>query len=595
MKQLFWKPALICGLALSLSSIGAFARAEPKPGRGGEKGGDKPQVNRGAMPHPRGAGATQPARGGSPHVSGQGGIHAPAMPGPHQSSGNGRQQAIMNRTPSFSRPNISRPNIGDRRNVTTHPPVTVHPAMGDRIGNSSGVKGPGAGISETRHPSNPGTRGDVSSRTEVRRFESNRASITNRPFVGNTVNFNNRTYNVAHSSYQPAYYRHSGYHGYWNGNRGFGGSSFGAGLGYGLGSGLGYGVGSNLGYGWGLGGGSGYGRGYGGYGYRPFGWGWGGWGLGSMMYSSGYLGYSNPYYIAAGPVVYNYAQPIPVSYNITGASAIDPNSSDDVLNNAIAAFKQNDYDAALDITNQGIAQFPDDAVLHEFRALVLFARHDYQQAAATIHSVLAVGPGWDWTTLSSMYSSIAIYTDQFRALEAFTQQNPGDAAGRFLLAYHDMSCGHPDAAARELRHVVRLMPNDRVAADLLKMVSAPPSGQPDETAERPSPQPPQELTRPAAEPVDPAMLVGTWNATRPDGSEFKLTMTNDSKFTWSFTQGNQAAQNFGGTFSVEGNVLALERKDGGSLIAAVIPSGNRRFNFKLLGASDADPGLDFSR
>ena len=41
-----------------------------------------------------------------------------------------------------------------------------------------------------------------------------------------------------------------------------------------------------------------------------------------------------------------------------------------------------DYDAALDIVNKGIAQYPDDAVLHEFRSLVLFARQDYQQSAA---------------------------------------------------------------------------------------------------------------------------------------------------------------------------------------------------------------------
>ena len=213
--------------------------------------------------------------------------------------------------------------------------------------------------------------------------------------------------------------------------------------------------------------------GYGGYGYRPFGWGLGGWGLGSLIYNSGYLGYSNPYYNNSYGSIgnYSYSQPIPVAYNasvVVGQN--DPNSADEVLNNADAAFQQNDYDAALDIINKGIAQYPDDAVLHEFRALVLFARQDYQQAASTIHSVLAVGPGWDWTTLSSMYSSVAVYTEQLRALEAFTKANPQDAASRFLLAYHYMSCGHADAATRQLEQVVKLMPNDRVAADLLKML-----------------------------------------------------------------------------------------------------------------------------
>jgi uncharacterized protein (TIGR03066 family) len=96
-------------------------------------------------------------------------------------------------------------------------------------------------------------------------------------------------------------------------------------------------------------------------------------------------------------------------------------------------------------------------------------------------------------------------------------------------------------------------------------------------------------------PIDPAMLVGTWKASRPDGSKFNLTLTNDGKFNWSFAQKGQAAQAFGGSYSVEGNVLALERKDGGSLIAEVTPGGEARFNFKLLGAPAEDPGLDFSR
>ena len=386
-----------------------------------------------------------------------------------------------------------------------------------------------------------------------------------------------------------------------------------SGLGFGLGSSLGYQLGGS-GYGWGLGnsygyggyggyggGYGGYGGGYGGYGYRPFGWGLGGWGLGSLIYNSGYLGYSNPYYNNSYSSFgnYNYSQPIPVSYNSSMVVAgYDPNSASEVLNNADAAFRQNDYDAALDIINKGLAQYPDDAVLHEFRALVLFARRDYQQAAATIHSVLAVGPGWDWTTLSSMYASVSIYTEQLRALEGFTKENPQDAASRFLLAYHYMSCGHPDAAARHLQQVVKLMPNDRVAVDVLKMVSAPQAGQPGQpvdTAQQPKPQPPQEPARPAVKPVDPATLVGVWKAARPDGSKFDLTLTDDAKFTWSFSQKDQPAQAFGGTYSVEGNVLALERKDGGSLIAEVTPGGEAKFNFKLLGAPQEDPGLNFSR
>ncbi len=424
------------------------------------------------------------------------------------------------------------------------------------------------------------------------RIQPQHSAIVNRPFVGNSANFNNRQLNFAHSGYRPAYYRHPLYHGYWNGNR-FG-TGFGYGMGFGLGSRLGFGYGG-YGPGWGYGGYSPYG--YGRYGYRPFGWGLGGWGLGAMYYNSGYLGYYNPYYMNNYSSFgnYSYSQPIPVAYN-TSVTVVqgDPNSADQALDSAIAAFKQDNYDAALDITNKGLARYPDDAVLHEFRALVLFAKHDYQQSAATIHAVLAVGPGWDWTTLSSLYTTVAIYTEQLRALEAFTRANPQDAASRFLLAYHYMSTGHPDAAVRPLQEVVTLKPNDRVAADVLKMVALPPAGQPSVTAEQPTPQPP-DSTRPAANPVDPSILLGTWRAARPDGSQFSLILTNDAKFTWSFTPKGQPAQSFGGTYSVDGNVLALERKDGGSLIAEVTLGGASKFNFKMVGAPDDDPGLDFSK
>ena len=89
--------------------------------------------------------------------------------------------------------------------------------------------------------------------------------------------------------------------------------------------------------------------------------------------------------------------------------------------------------------------------------------------------------------------------------------------------------------------------------------------------------------------------MGTWKAARPDGSKFNLTLTSEKTFVWSFAPKDQKAQKFGGTYSVEVNVLALERKDGGSLIAEVTPGGDAKFNFKMLGGPADDPGLDFSK
>ena len=379
------------------------------------------------------------------------------------------------------------------------------------------------------------------------------------------------------------------YHGYWNGNYGFGGG-YGGGWG-GYGGGWGYGGGLGFGLGMGLGMGLGYGL-------SPLGWGYGGWGLGGMAYNSGYLGYSNPYYNNSFGG-YNYSQPIPVDYNASPtATGATGNAADDVLNSAVAAFKQADYDAALDIINKGIAQYPTDSVMHELRALVLFAKGDYQQAAATIHSVLAIGPGWDWTTLAGLYTNIVIYTNQLRALEASVRSNPQDAAGHFLLAYHYMTAGHADAAAAQLQQVVTLISTDRVAGDMLKMISKPPAGESATSAEQPTPRPPvetQAAASPEAAPVDPATLVGSWQASRADGSKFELTLSKDSTFTWKFSPKGEPAQEFSGKYTVEVNVLALERKTGGSLIGAVTPGNAKTFNFRLVGAPPDDKGLDFGR
>jgi tetratricopeptide (TPR) repeat protein len=442
---------------------------------------------------------------------------------------------------------------------------------------------------------------------------SSRSGISSRTVGGNSVNIGNQTVNLANNNYSASFNNHSFYHGYWNGN-GWGGGGFGrfGGFGpFGYG-GFGYGGFGPFGYGgFGLGyGGFGFGRGYFGY---PLGWGLGAWGLGSLLYGSGYLGYNNPYYGGGGGGGsfggYSYSQPIPVNYASTSVAATTDsttqNPADAMLNDAIAAFKQGDYDTALNIVNRAITQYPSDSVLHEFRALVLFAKGNYREAAATLHSVLAVGPGWDWTTLSTLYPNIAIYTDQLRALENHIRNHPQDGAARFVLAYHYMTEGHADAAARQLEQVVQLVSNDRVAAELLRMLKPPAAGQSatgQATDQRgPAPRPPaesatapSEQSQPAPKPIDPATLTGTWSASKPDGSKFELALNKDSTFRWKFTQGKQT-NDFTGKYSVEANVLSLERKEGGALVGEVIPEGNGKFKFKAVGGPADDPGLDFQR
>jgi tetratricopeptide (TPR) repeat protein len=610
MKRNFWKTAIACGLAFCLGSDLSVAETAPQAGvpdtlltqsgRGGQKGGGGQRgggrVGGGSSPGRGSAmgGQRSPSRGNDGRGgSGRGAIHAPSTNGPRLGGtrfGSGRSGHISGpgHSPSFSRPS-ERP--GSRNSISNS--ISGRQDRGPER-SASGASRSVPSFDGRNNGRNSGLNNLLrgSDRDNGGR-QINHARIGSRPFQGNSINFNNRTFNVGSSHYRPSHYGHHRYHGYWNGNRRWGSGNYGGYnnyLGYGYGNGWGWGLGSNYRGGLGF-------RSYGGYGYRPLGWGLGGWGLGSLIYNSGYLGYSNPYYVNSGTTVYNYMQPIPVSYNtsvvVDDASV---NSADAVLNSAVEAFRQNNYDQALDITNKGIAQYPDDAVLHEFRSLVLFARQDFQQSAATIHSVLAIGPGWDWTTMIGMYSDAELYTGQLRALEGFTRSNAQDAASHFLLAYHYMTCGHPDAAARQLQSVVSLMPNDRVAADILRMLEPPkPESENDLGTSATSTRTVDQSEEAAVKPIDANTLVGTWSASRGDGSAFRLDLTGDGRFTWSFTPRDQAPQEFGGTYSVEQNVIVLERKDGGSLIAEVTPVDSGRFNFRLLGAAEDDQGLEFRK
>src|SRR5262249_2595179 len=137
------------------------------------------------------------------------------------------------------------------------------------------------------------------------------------------------------------------------------------------------------------------------------------WGANAIGNAFGYSDYSNPYYSDSGSAVYSepcYAMPIePAAETATtttaAASPLPPGVSQDTISQfdqGRAAFYEGKYDEALKLTDAAMTQMPRDAVLHEFRALVLFALRRYTEAAATLHPVLDVGPGWDWKTMCSL-------------------------------------------------------------------------------------------------------------------------------------------------------------------------------------------------
>ena len=91
--------------------------------------------------------------------------------------------------------------------------------------------------------------------------------------------------------------------------------------------------------------------------------------------------------------------------------------------------------------------------------------------------------------------------------------------------------------------------------------------------------------------IDATKIVGNWTAKRPNGPTFSLNLTDDSKFKWGYEQGTKH-QEFGGTYSVDGAILVLQRTDGAQM-PGLVTLANNGFNFKLYGGPPDDQGLDF--
>jgi tetratricopeptide (TPR) repeat protein len=316
------------------------------------------------------------------------------------------------------------------------------------------------------------------------------------------------------------------------------------------------------------------------------------WGLNAAAYAFGYWGYSNPYYTESYPVgggaYVDYSQPIVVEEAPAEAAAPDappaPGIAD--FDAARQAFFQGDYAAALTSTNKALAALPNDPIIHEFRALVAFAQGKYKDAAAGLYSVLSVGPGWDWTTLSSLYPSVEVYTKHLRALEASLKQNPQANDARFVLAYHYMTSGAKDAAAKQYAEIYKQTPQDNLVKQLLLMTGGPEAlGAPSVATEPASPEAPA---------VPAADLVGTWNASGQGNAKFLMELAKDGTFSWTFTQAGKP-QTVKGVFALDGNVLAMEPESGGVMLAEVTPPKGGSFEFQMLGAPPGDPGLKFVR
>jgi tetratricopeptide (TPR) repeat protein len=314
------------------------------------------------------------------------------------------------------------------------------------------------------------------------------------------------------------------------------------------------------------------------------------WGANALGYGFGYSDYSNPYYTESMPAYYT--EPvISAPMEVVQAPAVQVEGSlppgvspegASKFDQARAAFFEGRYGDSLKLCDAAITQLPHDAVLHEFRALVLFALQRFDESAAAIHPVLDVGPGWDWKTLESLYPNVDVYTGQLRALEAARNQNPRDAALYFLLGYHYLTCGYNEQALDSFKQALALQPKDAVAAALVATLS-PRDAQPAQPAAVPAP--------PA---VPSANVVGTWTASGKGSAKYTMTLRQDGTFAWAFQKGARK-QEAKGVYTVEGNVLAMEPDTGGVMLSELTAKGADSLLFKMIGGAKDDPGLDFRR
>jgi tetratricopeptide (TPR) repeat protein len=240
---------------------------------------------------------------------------------------------------------------------------------------------------------------------------------------------------------------------------------------------------------------------------RPAFWVAGGAAAASLLSPGDTFAYSNPYYEA--PADTNVVVQLGLDYSVaipapTGAQSLiahppppdaevldagealptteppQPDTKDETVAKANKefdaardAFKGGDFARAQALAEKGIELLPSDATLHEFRALTLFAQGRYKDAAATLYAVLAAGPGWGWETMRGLYPDEDTYTRQLRALEEQVRKEPNAAEARFVLAYQYLVLGTKDAAVKELKEVVRVRPEDKLSAALLKALTTP--------------------------------------------------------------------------------------------------------------------------
>jgi tetratricopeptide (TPR) repeat protein len=200
--------------------------------------------------------------------------------------------------------------------------------------------------------------------------------------------------------------------------------------------------------------------------------------------------YANPYFVNPALTAENpYTEVTPAGLDYSRSLAIptaaqEEDTPESVVGPAMAAldrarahFRKGRYEEATVEVERALKLLPGDRSMQEFRALTLFARGRYTEAAAVIYAVLAAGPGWNEDTLALLYPNEGAYPKQLRALQGYVGEHPREGGAHFLLAYHHLVAEKFDDALAELRLAAKFSPNDKLSAELIDALTRPPEDQ----------------------------------------------------------------------------------------------------------------------
>jgi tetratricopeptide (TPR) repeat protein len=306
--------------------------------------------------------------------------------------------------------------------------------------------------------------------------------------------------------------------------------------------------------------------------------------------------------VAGYAAPYDYSQPLDTDTATTEAavSSQPTQAAMSVFDQARDAFRAENYAQALQLVDQAIRQVPNDPTEHQFRALTLFALKRYSESATALYSVLSVGPGWDWTTLISLYNNPDTFTAQLRALETIAHGSSAGPAEHFILAYLYMTEGFAEQAAREFQKVVSLAPSDTLSARLLAQLESDRKSAAEAAQAGPDAKPgasaPNEVAAPASGTPEAKIfsIVGTWTASPAPNQEITLSVTPDHMFTWSVSQAGKVHE-LRGQSNYGNGLLTLAPGQGEPLAGRVVWQDDSHFTFQAGGGGPADPGLSFHK